>query len=446
MPFSKALMLCALVCGLFVTTTTAQDDPAASLKGAKKMLQRYIDNDKKEPEDLLAARKGIDDACKSDVLLKDPKQSVKTLMTRGAVYQELAILDDLNAIKATALKEKYAAKYPEASSTAATAYLQLLNDANAKKGDKKDVLTELETTAILLTNMGGLQFEKQNYDGAYNNFKTVLDLKKAADANGGAKILETPEKLNQLIYSAGVSGMYAKKNDEAVGYFETLAKAGYKVKDNEAVVYNTLAKLYTEQKQTEKAIAVIGEGRKLYPNDQGLLYAEINYYIAQNQLDKLEDRLEAAIKNDPNNKSLYYVKGKMYDGLIDTYNKAGKTAEAAKALENAEIYYLKATEKDAKYFEALYSLGALSYNRAAGLTQEMKAITGQSTAENARYEKLQTEMKGLFAKALPYFERADAAMPSDLGTLTALREISVKMNKMDKAKEYKDRLDALSKK
>ena len=49
----------------------------------------------------------------------------------------------------------------------------------------------------------------------------------------------------------------------------------------------------------------------------------------------------------------------------------------------------------------------------------------------------------MFDAALPYFLKAEESDPKDRNTLIALREIYARKNQLDKAEEYKKKLDAL---
>ncbi len=438
----KKIVFSVLMLSVLGVNVQAQDDPAANYKAAKKSLQRYFDSDQKETVELETARQKIDAAFKTDVLLSDPKKAVGALMTKAEIYTELGKLDEVNAMLAKTQKQAYEPKYNDVGAGALDAAAKLIGNANASKGDKKDAVKYMETAVVLANNAGIKQYEKKEYKAAYASFMSVLNAKKLADANGGSKILDTPEKAQEESYFAALTAYYAEMNPEALVLLTDLAKAGYKPAGNDAGVYNLLATIHTKNKDLDKALAVINEGRKVYPNDSGLLFSEINYYIGQNKLEALEGKLEEAIQKDPNNKSLHYVKGKMYDGLQETYYKDKKDAEAATAFGNAEKYYGTAVEKDPKYFDALYSYGALYYNRAAVLTQVMNKL-GMSKAESKQYDELQAKVKDLFAKALPHFQAADAINPKDGNTLVALKEITAKQGDLAKSGEYKKRIEAL---
>ncbi|MBK6948506.1 MAG: hypothetical protein IPH16_10995 [Haliscomenobacter sp.] len=94
--------------------------------------------------------------------------------------------------------------------------------------------------------------------------------------------------------------------------------------------------------------------------------------------------------------------------------------------------------------DAIYSIGALYYNRAALLTKQMNALSDDYSKEGLKkYEELKTRIYAEFDKALPYFQRAEALDPNDVNTLIALKEIFAREKKLDISNEFKTRLETV---
>ncbi|QQS27861.1 MAG: hypothetical protein IPM47_13375 [Sphingobacteriales bacterium] len=108
--------------------------------------------------------------------------------------------------------------------------------------------------------------------------------------------------------------------------------------------------------------------------------------------------------------------------------------------EKAESYYTKALNIKPDFFDALYNMGALFYNEAA---DKIKQANELDLSKQKEYDKLSNEAKGLFNKALPYFDKALAVEANDLNTLIALKEIHANLGDMKKSNEYKARYDAI---
>ena len=99
--------------------------------------------------------------------------------------------------------------------------------------------------------------------------------------------------------------------------------------------------------------------------------------------------------------------------------------------------------KEPKNMDAVYSLGALYYNKAAFRTQEMNALPEDfSSAGLKKLEKMLTEAMGLFDEALLYFLKAESIDANHLNSLIALSEIYAR--KEDEVlMEYKRRIEVV---
>jgi len=148
-----------------------------------------------------------------------------------------------------------------------------------------------------------------------------------------------------------------------------------------------------------------------------------------------------AIEQDPKNKTLYLVSGSMYEKLFNNAFEAKDMATADANFAKAEEFYNKSIEMDAGYFDAIYSLGALYFNKTTPMRKEMNDLP---LSETARYDALKSEVTSLMGKALPFFIQADSINDKDYNTIFALKEIYARQDDLAKSNEYKARLEALS--
>jgi hypothetical protein len=112
----------------------------------------------------------------------------------------------------------------------------------------------------------------------------------------------------------------------------------------------------------------------------------------------------------------------------------------------AMSYYQQAMTKDAKSFDAVYSIGALWYNKAAAYSVELNALSSDYTpAGNKKYEAKKAQMDDAFTKSMPFFIQAEQLQADDINTLIALKEIYARQEKYDKVEEYKQKLEKLGK-
>jgi tetratricopeptide (TPR) repeat protein len=209
-------------------------------------------------------------------------------------------------------------------------------------------------------------------------------------------------------------------------------------------VYQSLIDLTREENPAE-AERLLSEARTKFPDDTGLLYEEINYYLAKGELTSLISKLEKAITLEPENVSVYVTLGQVYDKLYqDTIAKNATVGE--EYFNKALSYYQKAMTIDAKSFDAVYSVGALWYNKAAAYSIELNAFsTDYSPAGTRKYEAKKAQMDEAFGNAMPFFIQAEQIQPDDLNTLVALKEIYARQEKYDKVEEYKQKLEKANK-
>ena len=154
------------------------------------------------------------------------------------------------------------------------------------------------------------------------------------------------------------------------------------------------------------------------------------------------DKLKKAIAAEPTNVSVYNTLGSVYDQLNQKERSADNTSKADEYFNNALDYYNQAIGIDPANFDAVYSQGALYYNKAAGMTAKLNEYANDFSSEGTKkYNKLKEEMDATFKSALPFFQKAETLNPSDTNTMIALKEIFARMCDFEKSNMYKEKLD-----
>lgn len=205
-----------------------------------------------------------------------------------------------------------------------------------------------------------------------------------------------------------------------------------------AGIYNSLFNIYLKNdKDTTKALNIVLEGRKIHPTDLALLYDETNIYLGRNEEEKALANLNVAMEIDKTNPTIYFAVGSIIDKQIvaDT-NKTDEVRESA--FLQAEDAYKKAIDLNPEYFDAIYNLGALYYNKS--LTY-INAANKLPLDEQEEYDRLSGEGKRFMELALPHLEKARMIDPKDKSTLIALKEIYIRLNMNDKRKEVEAELN-----
>lgn len=220
-------------------------------------------------------------------------------------------------------------------------------------------------------------------------------------------------------------------------------------------VYQCLIDAYGKTGNTAQELAAIEEGRKEYPSDVTIRNYELNYYIKAGKLDELTKKLEDAAAKDPGNADLQFNLATTYLGMTAARDgkKPANAAEMYKKSEEAFNRALKAAPDNAGYN---YNFGALYFNQATDVNEQMNAITGSTKADIDKYDALKKQRDDLFVKSTPYFEKAYNTLSANetslkgedkrtyKTTLMALNKIYAIQSKLDKASEMKKKMDALS--
>jgi tetratricopeptide (TPR) repeat protein len=121
---------------------------------------------------------------------------------------------------------------------------------------------------------------------------------------------------------------------------------------------------------------------------------------------------------------------------------AGDKVKAEEYFNESLNYYNQGIAKDAKNVDAIYSVGALYYNRAAVLTQKLNKLADDYSKDGLKkYQDMRAQVFEQFEKALPFFKKAENLDPNDTNTLIALKEIFAKKDQLDISKALKERLE-----
>ena len=424
----RKLILSVFVLLMSVTALMAQDAETA-YKNAKKALSTY------ELSNELAALK--DAVTNLDVAMADATIAgdVKAQLKAGDIYNQV-----INKYTIDRQLSPDAAELiiPDAARRGAMAYMKAYELAE-KKGDMKKALTGLEQLQGSITNEGIYGLQDQKYDQALSAFQMSMKVDQFIKDNGGNSSL-TEEALNQDIYYAALSAQILEDMATAKPLLEQLYAAEFP----EAGIYDGLYKVYMAEGDKEKAGKVLAEGRMKHPEETSLLFNEINYYLQEGRLDELVGKIEEAITKEPTNMSLYATKAQVYEQLYRKETEAGNAEKAAEYYTAAEEEYNRGLEQDPNAANLIYGLGILIYNNAAAMSQQLDVLGDDLTREGQKkYEAVKTQVDAEFAKALPFFQKAEMADPNNANVLTALREMYARSGEYEVSGEFKTRLETV---
>lgn len=417
---------------LFAASVQAQD-----AKEANKALNAFnLDqNNKEKLKEAVAAIEGTPSGEDAD----DPS----FYLTKGEIYN--AVANQVAIVKQTGLGSTD--ELPQVDMVAVKAFKAFTtaiekNEASKKpkKYHLKNALKGLAEVQGHLYNYGIYAYEEQNYGAAYANFAAGLEVHDILKANGESSSLDDEAALMDQKYLTGLAALNNNMLNMAGPIFQELYKADY----DKPAIYEALYTLNSkgDDADMDAAYQYLKTGREKYPEEVSLLFAEINHFLKINKLDELIGKLKTAIEKEPENLTLYVTMGSVYDNLYQREFKAGNLEKASEYFNEALNYYNQTLERNPKDFDAQYSIGALYYNRAANMTNELNELANDFSKEGMKkYEAKKEEIFAEFDKALPYFQKAESLDPNSLNTLIALKEIYARKDDLETSNKFKERME-----
>ena len=322
---------------------------------------------------------------------------------------------------------------------------------------KEDINPRLYISAQLFYNDAAGRYNAKDYQEAMELGKFVADIY----SMDGGKRFSGVKGFDTVAAEAAVlraySAYYIDRYDDALPLLLAVKKNPITRQSN---IYLILASIYRKKNNETELLAIIQEGRKEYPNDQNIKNEELNYYIRNGKQEELVKKLEETVAQNPNNAELQFNLATSYNNMAFPKDEKGKDlpkpANYSELVGKAEAAYLKALSIDGKNALYNYNTGALFFNQAIEVNDQMNKL-GNSAADTKKYDEYKVTRDAFFVKAMPYLEATANELGNKLSTLssedkntyrgclTALREIYSRQSKMDKADEMKKKLEDLKK-
>lgn len=419
-----AALLISVGCGTTQNTTVGDTVAPAkeamqAMRAAKSAFSKYTQDRGANAGELTNAITSIGTALADEGV----KGKAAAWLLKGQIFNE--VMSDQTGI--------FSGKYPNAVDQAYEAFQMVSKAGNGKKFELEAATAALANVSAGFSQKGANLFGAKDYGGAAKAFMKTVEISE------GMGIGDDNLDQQNALYNAGLAAINAGDNAIVKMAMGRLLKAG--ATTDKPNIFEGLYKAYAGEDET-KALDFLAQGRKAFPQDNSLLTTEINHYLKSGKLEVLEDKLMMAIEQDPKNKTLYLVSGSMYEKLFNNAFEVKDMPTADANFAKAEEFYGKSIEMDASYFDAIYSLGALYFNKTTPMRKEMNDLP---LSESARYDALNGEVKALMDKALPFFQKADGINGKDYNTIFALKEIYARKDDLVKSNEYKVRLEALDK-
>lgn len=396
--------------------------------------------------DVATAKKYIDEA--DQIISSKPKSEIKSKDLTKFYYYKGAI--NMAVYSSDALR----AKYPDALKDAYDGYTSSIKFE--QEVDRNDFIDKSREDIINVANsFANMAIEASNEGEnkkAYELFMRVYNLKKenanqmdTAMLNNAslmainAGMLEEAKKLTKQLVDMNYKGVNYRATNVETGQeqafrskeqMNTFVETGkYKEPrvfgDVRPELYVSLAQLNLRMGDTARYQEIVTEGRKIYPQNEKLLRAELDIFLKSGNYEKALTNLDQAIAMEPENvKMFHYIKGNILQTQMDE-------------IERAKEAYSKALALDSNYLDPLYMQGLIYVNKGNATTLEMNDLPFEA---KSKYEKLKKRQQEEFSKALPYFERAYEIDPNDQDNLTALAEVYQKLGRYKDAQRIKSEI------
>ncbi|RYZ96797.1 MAG: tetratricopeptide repeat protein [Sphingobacteriaceae bacterium] len=349
----------------------------------------------------------------------------QTYALKGAIYAALAAQDSVPATSAPLI-------------AAAEEALKKAKEVDTKGENKSDIENGYKYLAQSSLNKGVKEYQTGKYDLAYTSFDKYRQI--------------LPEDTNAIYYT-GLAAANAATSDAkfiplAVSNYTKLLTTKFSKADD---IYYELSTLQLIGKDTVAALKTVTEGIAKYPSKSTLRAREIEINLITGKGEDVISKIQAAIANEPNNKSLYYYAGVTYAKLADVIAEKQKktkvaTSKAALQPKKTEYYnkasemYKKALELDPKYADAALNLGYVMVNPAI---DAYNAANGLPATKQKEYEAGITASNKLFDAAKPYLDKAIELNPKSADAYFNLKTYYLGKKDLINANKTQKQIEAL---
>ncbi len=207
-------------------------------------------------------------------------------------------------------------------------------------------------------------------------------------------------------YYAAIAAEQGQAFEKALNIYQELVEMDY----DEPFLYTSLSNISLHLNDTLQAKEYTLKGREKYPENLDIIFQEANIYIFTGDIDEARRVLDIAIQRDPENPTLHFAFGANYDRMYQdtTYTEEDRQFafhEAIKAYENA-------IELQPDFFDAVYNLGVLYFNRGIRIFEQAEERL-RETHDFAQYQEDEKEFKQAWLEAQPYLEEAKNMLEMD---------------------------------
>ena len=410
-----------LMTGLLSLATATTFAQKGELNNAQTEYDKYETSRGQKITAAIAATSIVNAKTSIDKAVLNEKTSVmpQTFALKGAIYSSLALQDSVAATS-----------YP--LYTAASDAVKKAKELDTKGETKKLIDHANLNLAQYNLSKGVKDYQHKDYANAYKSFDAYRSI--------------LPEDTNAIYYS-GLSAAASGNYPAAITNYNKLLTTNYSGKDK---IYGDLSSVYLLNKDTTGALKVVNDAVTKYPTNADFRKREVEIALQSGKSKEVTEKINAAIANDPKNKSLYYYAGLTYSQAADLAAKelvkAPVTSKLALAKTRDDNYakasemYKKALAIDPNYFEANLNLGYVTLNPAIEMYNAANKLPANKQKE---YEAAVAKAGLQFDAAKPYLVKAAEINPKSYDALNNLKTYYLGKKDAVHAAEIQKQLDSL---
>lgn len=220
-------------------------------------------------------------------------------------------------------------------------------------------------------------------------------------------LLAKNDQYAQFTYFASIFAWQAQMRLEALTLLKSIKSQGYKQQE----IYEYMAQICDEMKDTVQYEEILREGSQVVPQSQFLIGNLINLYVDRKQTKEAIEYLQQAISRTP---------------TAQLYNVLGSVQETAGDLDNALANFNKAIQLDENYVDAIANIGRLYYNQGVKIEEDAMDVK-----DPARKKEMDAQKNDKIRQALPYFEKAYELNMEDTQVQKMLRQTYYRLVQAD---------------
>jgi tetratricopeptide (TPR) repeat protein len=164
----------------------------------------------------------------------------------------------------------------------------------------------------------------------------------------------------------------------------------------------------------------------VYPADNQLNRFMVSILITLERSEQAKNELVKAIENEPDDPSLHFTLGILYEELEQP--------------DNARESYQSALEVDPNHYESNYNMAVLVFTEANDMYREVSQL-GISAADRKKEKEMKPQIQAGFEKALPLWERVHELKPEDDSAVETLAFLYSYLDMPEKAKEMRAKMN-----